>query len=194
MSLRGITRAGTLLAILCMLPAIAHATAQQPDVLIYKGKTYDLFANPLEGLYPNERKRPQFFVEPRVLTTGNWRGYVATWTIENNFLYLVKIKAWTCNRNLTGCRKVEIRNVFGGRYRNGKVRADWFSGDLLMPDGKMLQYVHMGYGSIYEREITLRVKSGKVVEESTVDNTTRTLPSPLELQRQELEKMRPKPL
>jgi len=63
-----------------------------------------------------------------------------------------------------------------------------------MPDGKMLQYVHMGYGSIYEREIILRVQSGKVVGVSNVDNTTRILPSPLELQRQELEKMRPKPL
>jgi len=51
----------------------------------------------------------------------------------------------------------------------------------------------MGYGSVYEREITLRVESGKVVAESTIDNTQRVLPSQLELQRQELEKMKPKP-
>ena len=62
-----------------------------------------------------------------------------------------------------------------------------------MPDGKMLQYVHMGYGSVYEREIMLAVESGKVVAESTVDNTQRTLPSELELQRSELEKIKPKP-
>jgi len=55
------------------------------------------------------------------------------------------------------------------------------------------QYAHMGYGSVYEREITLRVESGKVVAESTIDNTQRVLPSQLELQRQELEKMKPKP-
>ena len=162
-------------------------------MLIYKGKTYDLFANPLEAFYPDENKRPLFFVKPNVMTTGNWRGYVATWTIENNFLYLVKIDAWTCNRSLEHCRKVELPKLFGRKYRNGKVRADWFSGELRIPEGKMLQYVHMGYGSIYEREITLTVDSGKVVKESMVDNTIRTLPSVLELQRQELEKMRPKP-
>ena len=194
MNLKRMNRAATLFAILCVLPATALATGQEPDVLIYKGKTYDLFANPLEDFYPDENKRPVFFRQKGyVRSTGNWRGYVATWTIENNILYLVKIDAWTCNQNLKHCRKVELRNLFGSRYRDGKVKADWFSTDLRMPDGKMLRYVHMGYGSIYEREITLTVDSGKVVKESMVDNTNRTLPSALELERQELEKMKPKP-
>ena len=56
----------------------------------------------------------------------------------------------------------------------------------------MLQYVHMGYGSVYEREIVLEVKSGSVVGESTIDHTKTELPSELELQRRELEKMKPK--
>ena len=57
----------------------------------------------------------------------------------------------------------------------------------------MLKYVHMGYGSVYEREITLQIKSGKIVAESTIDNTQRVLPSRHELERQVLEKMKPKP-
>lgn len=187
------TPAAALFAILCVLPATALATAQQPDVLIYKGKTYDLFANPLEAFYPDEKKRPRYVVEPGVMSTGNWRGYVATWTIEDNFLYLVKIDAWTCPRNFKNCQKVDLARLFGSKYRDGKVKADWFSGDLRIPDGKMLQYVHMGYGSVYDREITLTVDSGKFVKESIVDNTNRTLPSRLELERQELEKMKPKP-
>jgi hypothetical protein len=187
------TPAAALFAILCVLPATAFATGQEPDVLIYKGKTYSLFANPLEAFYPNRKKRPLFVVKPNVMSTSNWRGYVATWAIEDNFLYLVKIDAWTCPRNFKNCQPVDLAKLFGSKYRNGKVKADWFSGDLRMPDGKMLQYVHMGYGSVYEREITLTVDSGKVVKESMVDNTIRTLPSALELQRQELEKMKPKP-
>lgn len=128
------------------------------------------------------------------MSTGNWRGYIATWKIENGLLYLVKLDAWICRDwNENTCRKVNLRRLFGKRYRDDKILADWFSGVLRMPDGKILQYVHMGYGSVYEREITLEVTSGKVVAESTVDNTRRTLPSELELQRQELEKMKPKP-
>ena len=62
-----------------------------------------------------------------------------------------------------------------------------------MPYGELLQYVHMGYGSVYERELFFAVELGKVVKESLVDNTKRRLPSALELERQELEKMKPKP-
>lgn len=96
----------------------------------------------------------------------------------------------------TGAKTIaeaNLRRLFGKRYRDRKILANWFSGTLKMPDGKMLQYVHMGYGSVYEREIMLAVESGKVVAESTVDNTQRTLPSELELQRSELEKIKPKP-
>ena len=187
-------RVSLLLMAVLLLPHVAAATGQQPDILIYKGKTYDLFANPLDSFYKSEKDRPLFRLRPNVMSTGNWRGYVATWKIENDLLYLVKLDAWICsNWNENTCRKVNLQQLFGKRYRNGKILADWYFGVLRMPDGKMLQYVHMGYGSVYEREITLEVKAGKVVAESTVDNTRRTLPSDLELQRQELEKMKPKP-
>jgi hypothetical protein len=184
-----------LIALLWLSPAYAFATGQQPDVMIYKGKVYRLFANPLEEFFKDKKNRPLFRVEPNVVSTGNWRGYVATWTIENGFLYLVNIRAWICDElNEESCRRVKLSKLFGRRYRNGKVKADWFSGELRMPEGKLRQYVHMGYGSVYERELILSVASGRVVRTSTVDNTRKTLPSELELQRQELEKMKPKPM
>lgn len=184
----------TLITIVLFTPLTVFATAQQPDVLIYKNERRSLFANPLESFYKREKDRPRFFVEPGVWSTGNWRGYVATWTIEDSVLYLVEIDAWFCRgRDLDKCEKVELKNLFGNRFRDGRVKADWFSGELRVPDGKQLRYVHMGYGSVYEREIVLTVEGGKVVGEKTVDNTQRRLPSELELQRQELEKMKPTP-
>lgn len=189
-----IQNAAVLLVILLMLPASALATAQQPDVLNYKGKTYSLFSNPLEDYYENRKDRPRFVVEPGVMSTGNWRGYVATWTVEDGVLYLVKIDAWLCrNFEKANCTRVELPKLFGNKYLDGRVKADWYTGVLRVPDGKQLQYVHMGYGSVYEREIILQVEAGKIVGESIIDNTKRVLPSEMELQRQELEKMKPKP-
>jgi hypothetical protein len=185
-----------MLAVLAVLTLrhVATATSQQPDILIYKNKTYDLFANPLESFYKNEKDRPHFRVRPDVMSTGNWRGYVASWKIEDDHLYLIKLDAWICRGwNENRCQKVNLRRLFGKRYRDGKVLANWFTGVLTMPKGKLLQYVHMGYGSVYEGEITLEVESGHVVAESMVDNTQRALPSEIELERQELEKMKPKP-
>ena len=183
------------IGLLCLFPAFALATGQQPDVIIYNGKTYALFANPLEEFYKDQKSRPLFRVKPHVVSTGNWRGYVATWAIENGFLYLVKVDAWICSDwDARSCRKVKLRGLFGSRYRDGQVKANWFSGDLRLPEGKLLQYVHMGYGSVYERELTLSVESGRVMKESVLDNTRITLPSELELQRRELEKMKPDPV
>jgi hypothetical protein len=188
--------------ILCILFLIlfspnALATGQAPDVLFYDNKIYDLFSNPLEPYYKNEKDRPAFKISPDALSsTGNWRGYVAYWEIEGDRLYLRGIDAWVCTFQefvKNQCKKADLKELFGEKCVNGKVEANWFSGELNIPDGKRLEYVHMGYGSVYEREIILTVESGKVAKKRVVDNTNKKLPSNQELQRKELEKLRQSP-
>jgi hypothetical protein len=168
-----------LLLIVCSLTV--RATAQAPDVLIVDGKFYKLYSNPLEDYY-GKKKRPQFFVEPNAKNSGNWRGYVATWEIINNRLYLTKIDSWFCNNRMiktkNGCRRVVLQNLFGTKVNN-KVAASWFSGSLRVPDGRELQYVHMGYGSIYEREIVFEVVAGEIVKKEIIDNAKKLPPPPL---------------
>lgn len=109
-------------------------------------------------------------------------------------LLLVGIDSWICGSRVSkDCKKASLKRLFGRKYQTGKVKADWFSGELRIPDGKMIKYVHMGYGSAYEREIILKVEAGKVIGESIIDNIQKEIPSELELQRQELEKMKQKP-
>ena len=83
----------------------------------------------------------------------------------------------------------ELKDLFPTQVQDGRVFATWFSGELRVPEGELLQYVHMGYGSVYERERFIQVKSGVVVSERRVDNRSKNLPSELELMGQELEKM-----
>ena len=44
-----------------------------------------------------------------------------------------------------------------------RVFAHWYSGTIRIPQGKQLEYVHMGYGSTYERDLFLDVERGVVV-------------------------------
>lgn len=53
------------------------------------------------------------------------------------------------------------------RDDEGRVRADWFSGELRIPRGEMRQYVHGGYGSEYERDRLIMVDQGRVVRDWT---------------------------
>ena len=176
---------------LLVLPINSFATPQAPDKLIYKGRTYHLFANPLESFYKEKESRPIFRIAPNAWSSGNWRGYVATWEVKDGHLYLTEIDSWVCGEDSPeNCKKADLKELFGERYRDGRVKADWFSGELRMPEGEVLRYVHMGYVSLYERDFILNVESGKITGERVVDNTKKPIPPPSELERQELERMK----
>lgn len=176
--------------LLMLITQMIFATAQDPDVLIYNGKNYDLFSNPLEDFYAgNKNKRPNFWVEPNAVSSGNRRGYIAAWKIIDDKLYLTKIDSWFCDQRIktkSGCRKVALRDLFGAKVIDGRVAATWFSGDLRVPDGKLLKYIHSGYASIYERDIIFNVDAGKIVKQETIANMKRELPSDQEIYQQEL--------
>lgn len=134
----------------------ALATAQFPDVLIYEGKQYQLFSNPLESYYKaHGLPRPKF----QAWHTANYRGYVATWEIDNDVLYLKKIRA-----KIDG-HMVGLNYLFPDN--SGKVEARWFQGFLRVPMGAVL---HQGYTSVYERDLIITIKAGKVVGKEFIDN------------------------
>jgi hypothetical protein len=155
-------------------------TAQIPDVLEYHGQTYRLYTNPLDAL--QDGRRPTFAYENSAL----WRGYVACWEILNDRLYLKDLHGRLCTRSAeqgarrancgthhgSGCiaRDVQLSDLFGQVDRiDGMIFAEWFSGELKVPQGKMLEYVHMGYGSRYERYLIFDIVDGVVVA-SRVDS------------------------
>jgi hypothetical protein len=41
-----------------------------------------------------------------------------------------------------------------------RVFAHWYTGTVRIPQGKILQYVHMGYGSTFERDLMLEIERG----------------------------------
>jgi hypothetical protein len=75
----------------------AFSTAQAPDVLFYDNKIFDLYSNPLEDSYKDEKDRPKFSISPGGTSSGNWRGYVAYWEIADDMLYLKAIDSWLCS-------------------------------------------------------------------------------------------------
>ncbi len=54
------------------------------------------------------------------------------------------------------------------------IMADWFSGMLRVPRGKIVEYVHMGFGSVYEKEEHITVEKGIVTERTVIDNRGKT--------------------
>ena len=151
------------LAVLGLLvPVAAPATTQFPDILYLDGQKHELFSLPLEQYYGPNRPRPQF----KAPNTATWRGYVATWEIDQGVLYLKAIKAWTHQG------EVGLEALFPGQ--KSRVAATWFSGQLRVPQGKMLKpYVPQ---PIYEKYLMITVEQGRVQGREIIDNPGGQLP------------------
>ncbi len=147
-----------------LLPATAFATAQFGDRITYKGETVEMFSNPLESYFSQERPRPDHLF--KATCTACWRGYVGHWEVKDDQLVLVKLVAGDCGQNSP---EIPLESLFPGQ--KGPIVAIWFTGIISIPQGKMLQYVHMGYQSVFEKELLLNFKDGKLIKEEIIDNS-----------------------
>lgn len=132
-------------------------TAQKRDILFYKGEIYYLATEPLKQ-YLQNRSDIKFYSP----STDCWRGYVGEWLIFKNLLYLFRLTVYT-----PGDKTKDLNYLFPSQKY---VFANWFSGEIRIPYGEMLKYVHSGYESIYEKDLILKFNKGMLTEEVVIDN------------------------
>ena len=135
-------------------------TAQASDSLKYDGETYPMCTEPLASYFSLGGKDPGF----TMMDTSCWRGYVGDWEVIENRLYLIALDGL-----LEGNIKADIESVFPGFA--DRAFAHWYSGTVRLPEGEMLEYVHMGYESRYERDLLLTFEKGVLVETEMRENS-----------------------
>lgn len=139
------------------------ATAQYPDKIIYNGIEYKLHSNPLEAYFEkNPDKRPK----SEIMSSALWRGYVATFEVKDNQLFLKDIEIQYSDTTSKESYTTKWRSVMTEIFPDQKeLKIDWLTGILVMPYGKLVNYVHMGYGSTYENYILLEFDKGDLKQE-----------------------------
>lgn len=160
--------AGIVCCLCIFLSFPSFATAQYPDLIIVDGDEELLHTNPLSAYFKTNPNASLPEGKPcvpgpgdecvTVTSSANWRGYVATWEVsDDNTLLFKQIEV-----SGTGLDpKVAKEKMFPGVER---VVATWYSGALIVPKGKMVNYVHMGYGSTYRRYVILTVDAGVITK------------------------------
>lgn len=131
-------------------------TAQVPERLMYAGETHRLAKASLEDYFRLSGTRSPF----QWPHTALWRGYVGTWEILDNRLYLLALEG-----HLDNGAQGSLATIFPG-YPD-RVFAHWFTGHLRVPQGKLLEYQHAGFASRYEQELIFEVDRG-VISDSWV--------------------------
>jgi hypothetical protein len=127
-------------------------TAQIAEKLLYQGQRVAMLTNPLNDYFAMGGFNPRF--ESR--STALWRGYVGGWEIVDDRLYLVSLDG-----TLEDGTDATLETVFPGFP--DRVFAHWYSGTVRIPQGKQLEYVHMGYASKFEQDLFLEIERGVVV-------------------------------
>lgn len=147
-----------ILLVLLFSAGYAFATAQAPDKIFYNGKEYSLHSNPMEEYFV---KFPDKKPKSEIMSSGLWRGYIATFEVTDNALYLKDIEIMI-NKDENGkSYNPGWKSVLSEVVPNGKkLKIDWFSGILVLPHGKLVSYVHMGYGSTFENYVLLEIDKG----------------------------------
>lgn len=132
-------------------------TAQAEEILIYKGQEVLMDSLPLSD-YLETREDLKFIADSSLC----WRGYYGKWEILNDKLYLIEIQAF-----IGDYKEVDLNYLFPNQE---KVFANWFTGEIRIPLGQMLEHVNQGFDSVYEKDLLLFFIEGILIDEKEVDN------------------------
>jgi hypothetical protein len=122
-----------------------------PEKLRYRGEHLSMLTTPLKDYFATGGVDPGFAWS----FTSLRRGYVGDWSIEGGRLYLVGLEG-----TLKDGREASVETVFPGAW--GKAFAGWFSGTIRVPQGKVVEYVHLGFCSRYESDLLIEIVKGIV--------------------------------
>jgi len=130
-------------------------TAQVRDILIYNKVELDMATEPLDGFLKNAKLQHRLVPQ----NSACWRGYTSRWAIDNKKLFLIEWQGYILNH-----LKVGIEYLFPDEEF---VFANWFTGEIRIEMGRLVNYVHGGYKSVYEGEMFLIFEKGELVNEFT---------------------------
>ncbi|MEO0414280.1 MAG: hypothetical protein AAF226_04915 [Verrucomicrobiota bacterium] len=178
---RRLGKIGLLAILVTSFSSVCNATMQVPDLLIYDGTTYSIRSNPLESyLATTGGTAPTASWKSEVMSTANYRGYVATFEIREAKLFIKKVEIevrkepslfaqlWAKLTKSTAHasyikERADLSEVFMTKTSSPRF-ADWFTGILEIPveDG-------VGYHFNPEHAHLFRIEKGNVIRDRKVE-------------------------
>lgn len=124
-------------------------TAQCSEKLIFKGRTVEMTCEPLKE-YLAEKS-----INFPLINTACWRGYIGSWEIKDNKLYLISLDDFSDEG-------ISLHHIFSD-YTEAPYHFKQFSGEITFVEGENLEYIHGGFGGVYEYETHLSFKDGCLI-------------------------------
>lgn len=153
----------------------ANATGQLGDIIYIDGICWELLAKPicidsvlfhdLIAVLPPERS----------ISTANWDGFTAYWSIKQDVLYLDSIRYMqydsdTKDDKVKRMPSATLFRVFKKYVTGDHIVSSWLTGDIRVAKGKVISYQHMGFWRNYEEEQIISIDKGIVVGKKEYHN------------------------
>lgn len=140
------------------LKSFATAQAPAPDYLIINNDTLRIHTNPLKE-YFDKNPIPRTLIKQ--MSSGNWRGYVAYFKFVDNKLVVQNIYVNEYRYSENGKSENIVTSIYKDVFgENLNFECSFYSGLLICPFGRLIEYVHMGYGSLFENYKLFEIKEG----------------------------------
>ncbi len=167
-----------LFALFCCISSLAEikATGQAGDRLIVGKDTLEFLDCPIES---DSLLRVSVYdrLLKKSFSSGCWRGYIATWRIENKKLYLESIREVPMIKGEKN--DVSLEGIFDAyKDEQGRVMASWFSAKTYAATGKMIRYTHDGFERNFEYETMYNIEKGIITEEEHYHNSIKMPSTP----------------
>lgn len=161
-----------------------YASWQYGDLLIIENDTIEIYNLPLESYLEKNKKNILFQlnntsldileangeIEPDYYPNFHChRGYVATWKIINNQLYLIDYVNCSPFKSLNDKYYV-LKNFFPKQENLSKIPAFWFKGNINIPKDPNEFYWDGTNESIYGNIIRYSFKKGKLIDKEELIN------------------------
>jgi hypothetical protein len=146
------------------------ATEQMPDFLTLEGKRGEVlmsgsYLSPFERYFARHRRAYPL----EEAHTGNHRGHIAEWKFEEKKLYLVSLMVEGENQGELD-RAFDLKRLFPKADSMKGVFAEWFTGMLLLQEGKHRVDLEGGNYTIkYKKYRILSIKNGVLTRSATLD-------------------------
>jgi hypothetical protein len=158
-----------------ILAIAANATGQLGDIIYIDGICWELLAKPicidsvlfhdLIAVLPPERS----------ISTANWDGFTAYWSIKQNVLYLDSIRYEQYDSDTKVANRMPsatLFRVFKKYVTEDHIVGSWLTGDIRVAKGKVIYYQHMAFERNYEEEQIISIDKGIVIGKKVYHNYT----------------------
>ena len=160
--------------------------------LIHGARFVPIVASPqLLGAYWGQRIDESGWYRKPSVWSDYRKGYTAVWEVRDGKLWLTAQDAYSrvakddCDgdggppqrANAPTFRPVPLGALFPRKARGGRVLANWYTGTIRIPEGRVVAVPRGGAPLVHQRAILLHIRKGIVDQEEIVHNRAQDAPA-----------------